>query len=169
MVSAHARERRGECHIELGADDAVGRRCRRNTRNGSLGRSGRGLGTAAVPALRGGIELTERDASCTVARQENERLDSLVGTAGGISGFFRPASFSSCLRSVLVPANGGLLRDNARLSCWFIKAEVHELQDLLTTPQDRTAPSSTRSRVSARAATTRGNWGTRARRLATTR
>lgn len=103
------------------------------------------LGQPLFLRLRGGIELTERDASCTVARQENERLDSFVGTAGGISGFFRLASFSSCLRSVLVPATGGLLRDNPRLSCQFIKAEVHELQDLLITPQDRTAPSSTRS------------------------
>jgi len=94
------------------------------------------LGQPLFLRLRGGLELTESGRilqrhAASVARQENELLDSLVGAAEGISGFFRLASFSSCLRSVLIPAIGGLLRDNPRLSCQFIKAEVHELQDLL--------------------------------------
>lgn len=94
------------------------------------------LGQVLFMRLRGGLELTESGRilqrhATSVERQEQELLDSLVSGAGGISGFFRLASFSSCLRSVLVPAIGGLLRENPRLSCQFIKAEVHELQDLL--------------------------------------
>lgn len=94
------------------------------------------LGQSLFMRLRGGLELTEpgrilQRHAASVERQEQELLDSLVGSSGGISGFFRLASFSSCLRSVLVPAIAGLLRANPRLSCQFIKAEVHELQDLL--------------------------------------
>jgi DNA-binding transcriptional LysR family regulator len=94
------------------------------------------LGQALFMRLRGGLELTESGRilqrhAASVERQEQELLDSLVSGSGGIAGFFRLVSFSSCLRSVLVPAIGGLLRDNPRLSCQFIKAEVHELQDLL--------------------------------------
>lgn len=94
------------------------------------------LGQALFMRLRGGLELTESGRilqrhSVSVERQEQELLDSLVGGSGGISGFFRLASFSSCLRSVLVPTICGLLRANPRLSCQVFKAEVNELQDLL--------------------------------------
>ena len=94
------------------------------------------LGQVLFMRLRGGLELTESGRilqrhAASVERQEQELLDSLVSSSGGISGFFRLVSFSSCLRSVLVPAIGGLLRANPRLSCQFVKAEVHELQDLL--------------------------------------
>jgi DNA-binding transcriptional LysR family regulator len=94
------------------------------------------LGLALFVRLRGGLELTESGRilqrhATSVERQEEELLDSLVGASGGISGFFRLVSFSSCLRSVLVPAIGSLLRGNPRLSCQFIKGEVHELQEIL--------------------------------------
>ncbi len=94
------------------------------------------LGQALFMRLRGGLELTESGRilqrhATSVERQEEELLDSLVSDCNGISGFFRLVSFSSCLRSVLVPAISGLLRSNPRLSCQIIKAEVHELQDLL--------------------------------------
>ena len=94
------------------------------------------LGQVLFMRLRGGLELTESGRilqrhAASVERQEEELLDSLVSGSAGISGFFRLASFSSCLRSVLIPAIGGLLRANPRLSCQFIKAEAHELQDLL--------------------------------------
>ncbi len=94
------------------------------------------LGQALFTRLRGGLELTESGRilqrhAASVERQEQELLDSLISSSEGISGFFRLVSFSSCLRSVLIPAIGGLLRENTRLSCQFIKAEVHELQDLL--------------------------------------
>ncbi|MEO5625098.1 MAG: LysR family transcriptional regulator [Dokdonella sp.] len=94
------------------------------------------LGQALFMRLRGGLELTESGRilqrhAVSVDRQEQELLDSLVSDSDGISGFFRLVSFSSCLRSVLVPAISGLLRANPRLSCQIIKAEVNELQDLL--------------------------------------
>ncbi len=94
------------------------------------------LGQALFLRLRGGLQLTEsgrilqRHAN-SVEHQEQELLDNLGGNPGGVAGFFRLVSFSSCLRSILIPALGGLLRDNPRLSCQFIKAEVHGLHDLL--------------------------------------
>jgi DNA-binding transcriptional LysR family regulator len=94
------------------------------------------LGQALFMRLRGGLQLTESGRilhrhAASVERQEQELLDDLVGGSRGIAGFFRLVSFSSCLRSVLIPAIGGLLRENPRLSCQFVKAEVHELHDLL--------------------------------------
>ena len=94
------------------------------------------LGQVLFMRLRGGLELTEpgrilQRHAASVERQEEELLDSLVSSPGGMSGFFRLVSFSSCLRSVLVPAIGGLLRANPRLACEISKAEVHGLQDLL--------------------------------------
>lgn len=94
------------------------------------------LGQALFMRLRGGLQLTESGRilqrhAASVERQERELLDDLVGGSDGIAGFFRLVSFSSCLRSILIPAIGGLLRDNPRLSCQFVKAEVHELHDLL--------------------------------------
>lgn len=98
------------------------------------------LGQALFLRLRGGLELTEsgrilqRYAS-SIEHQEQEVLDSLVADkralGGGIAGFFRIAAFSSALRSVVVPALGVLLRANPRLTCQTIKAEVHELHDML--------------------------------------
>lgn len=94
------------------------------------------LGQPLFVRLRGGLELTEsgrilqRHAS-SMHSQERELLDSLVGGADGVAGFFRLASFSSALRSVLLPAIGNLLRQNPNLTCQLAKAEVHELHDLL--------------------------------------
>lgn len=94
------------------------------------------LGQALFLRLRGGLELTEsgrvlqRFAS-SIERQEQDLLDSLVGSPQGISGHFRLVSFSSCLRSVLIPAVGPLLRDNPRLSCQFSKGEISQLHELL--------------------------------------
>jgi len=94
------------------------------------------LGQALFLRLREGLQLTESGRilqrhAASVERQEDELIEDLVGSVGGVAGFFRLASFSSCLRSVLIPAVSGLLRDNPRLSCQFMKAEVHELQELL--------------------------------------
>lgn len=94
------------------------------------------LGRALFLRLRGGLELTEsgrilqRHAS-SISLQERELLDSLIGSRDGIAGFFRLASFSSALRSVLLPALGNLLRANPNLTCQFSKVEVHDLHDLL--------------------------------------
>jgi DNA-binding transcriptional LysR family regulator len=98
------------------------------------------LGQALFLRLRGGLELTESGRilqryATSIEHQEQEVLDSLVGSkgssAGGIAGFFRIAAFSSALRSVVVPSLGVLLRANPRLTCQTIKAEVHELHDML--------------------------------------
>ena len=97
------------------------------------------LGQVLFLRLRGGLELTESGRilqryGSSIEHQEQEVLDSLVGDkrAGGeIAGFFRIASFSSALRSVVVPALGVLLRANPRLTCQTIKAEAHELHDML--------------------------------------
>jgi DNA-binding transcriptional LysR family regulator len=97
------------------------------------------LGQMLFLRLRGGLELTEsgrllqRHAS-SIEHQERELLDRLVGdrsAADGIAGFFRIASFSSSLRSVILPALGVLLRANPRVTCQAIKAEAHELHDML--------------------------------------
>jgi DNA-binding transcriptional LysR family regulator len=98
------------------------------------------LGQALFLRLRGGLELTESGRilqryATSIEHQEQEVLDSLLGAkgmaTGGIAGFFRIAAFSSALRSVAVPALGVLLRANPRLTCQAIKAEVHELHDML--------------------------------------
>jgi DNA-binding transcriptional LysR family regulator len=97
------------------------------------------LGQALFLRLRGGLELTESGRilqryGASIELQEQEVLDSLVGdkhAAGGIAGFFRIAAFSSALRSVIVPALGVLLREHPRLTCQTIKAEAHELHDML--------------------------------------
>ena len=98
------------------------------------------LGQALFLRLRGGLELTESGRilqryATSIEHQEQEVLDSLLGAkgvgVGGIAGFFRIAAFSSALRSVAVPALGVLLRANPRLTCQAIKAEVHELHDML--------------------------------------
>jgi DNA-binding transcriptional LysR family regulator len=97
------------------------------------------LGQGLFLRLRGGLELTEsgrilqRHAN-SIERQEQEVLDSLVGgndAGAGVAGFFRIAAFSSALRSVVVPALGVLLRANPRVTCQAIKAEVHQINDML--------------------------------------
>lgn len=96
------------------------------------------LGQALFVRLRGGLELTESGRllqrhAASIEHQEQEMLDSLVGPrhGGGLAGFFRIVAFSSALRSVVVPALGILLRAHPRLTCQTIKAEAHELHDML--------------------------------------
>lgn len=97
------------------------------------------LGQALFLRLRGGLELTESGRilqryAANIEHQEQEVLDSLVGdkrALGAIAGFFRIGAFSSALRSVVVPALGVLLRANAKLTCQTLKAEAHELHDML--------------------------------------
>lgn len=98
------------------------------------------LGQALFVRLHGGLELTESGRilqryGATIEHQEAELLANLVG--GGtenhaLGGFFRIASFSSALRSVVVPALGVLLRAHPRLTCQTFKTEVNELHDWLT-------------------------------------
>lgn len=64
--------------------------------------------------------------------QETELLASLVGErTGQLAGFFRLVTYSSGLRSVLLPALAHLLRLNPKLSCHAFKAEVEELHEML--------------------------------------
>lgn len=88
--------------------------------------------------LHGGLELTEpgrmlQRYGATIAHHEAELLASLMGDGSdrGLAGFFRIASFSSALRSVIVPALGTLLRAHPRLSCQTFKTEANELHDWL--------------------------------------
>jgi DNA-binding transcriptional LysR family regulator len=97
------------------------------------------LGQALFVRLHGGLELTESGRilqrhGALVEHQEAELLANLIGSGAEqtLGGFFRIASFSSALRSVIVPALGVLLRANARLSCQTFKTEVNELHDWLT-------------------------------------
>ena len=98
------------------------------------------LGQALFVRMHGGLELTESGRllqryGATIEHQEQELLASLVGGDSKdqtLGGFFRIASFSSALRSVIVPALGVLLRANPRLTCQIFKTEVNELHDWLT-------------------------------------
>ena len=98
------------------------------------------LGQALFIRLHGGLELTESGRvlqryGSMVEHQETELLASLVGGGGEdqtLGGFIRIASFSSALRSVIVPALGVLLRAHPRLACQTFKTEVNELHDWLT-------------------------------------
>ncbi|MCE7951290.1 MAG: LysR family transcriptional regulator [Xanthomonadales bacterium PRO7] len=97
------------------------------------------LGQALFVRLHGGLELTESGRvlqryGATVEHHEAELLARLVGGAADqtLGGFFRIASFSSALRSVIVPALGTLLRAHPRVSCQTFKTEVNELHDWLT-------------------------------------
>jgi DNA-binding transcriptional LysR family regulator len=97
------------------------------------------LGHALFLRLRGGLELTETGRilqrhAASVEHQERELLDHLVRTHDGehgLAGFFRLAGFSSALRSVIVPAVSGLLRDNPRVNCHIMKMEENRLHDYL--------------------------------------
>ena len=98
------------------------------------------LGQALFVRLHGGLELTESGRvlqryGAMVEHQESELLGSLVGGGAdgqALGGFFRIASFSSALRSVIMPALGVLLRANPPLACQIFKTEVNELHDWLT-------------------------------------
>ncbi len=94
------------------------------------------LGQVLFLRQRRGLVLTESGRTLqrfavSMERQELDLLEELIGTSSAVSGFFRLVSFSSCLRSILIPAVGPLLRDNPRLSCQFIKGEIHQLHELL--------------------------------------
>src|SRR3954447_634286 len=73
------------------------------------------LGQALFVRLHGGLELTEsgRVLQRYGAALEHRETELLAGLVGGdnetLGGFFRIASFSSALRSVIVPALGVLL------------------------------------------------------------
>ena len=97
------------------------------------------LGQALFIRLHGGLELTESGRvlqryGATLEHREAELLAALVGGGDNqtLGGFFRIASFSSALRSVIVPALGVLLRENPRLTCQTFKTEVNELHDWLS-------------------------------------
>lgn len=98
------------------------------------------LGQALFLRMHGGLELTEpgrvlQRYGATIEHYEAELLSSLVGSGDdkqALGGFFRIASFSSALRSVIVPALGMLLRAHPRVACQTFKTEVNELHDWLT-------------------------------------
>ncbi|UXI66782.1 LysR family transcriptional regulator [Tahibacter amnicola] len=95
------------------------------------------LGHALLIRHHNGLELTESGRilqryGSALEHQETELLQSLVGEkTGQLGGFFRIVTYSSALRSVVLPAIGHLLRANPKLSCQASKAEVEVLHDIL--------------------------------------
>ena len=87
-----------------------------------------------------GVQLTEagnRLLRYCQARfsMEQELLEQLTGktTDQGLGGVVRIGGYSSIVRSVLMPALGPLLRDNAHVQVHFQSAELRDLPDLLLT------------------------------------
>lgn len=101
------------------------------------------IGQSLFLRLRGGLELTETGRilqrhATSVENQERELIERLVGERTGehgLAGFFRLAAFSSCLRSVVLPALAVLLRANPRVSCHAMKMEENKLHDRLLAGQ----------------------------------
>lgn len=95
------------------------------------------LGQALLIRQYGSLELTETGRTlqrygAALEHQETELLASLVGErTGQLAGFFRVVTYSSALRSIVLPALGYLLRGNPKLSCHALKAEVGTLHEML--------------------------------------
>jgi DNA-binding transcriptional LysR family regulator len=95
------------------------------------------LGQALLIRQYGSLELTETGRTlqrygAALEHQETELLASLVGErTGQLAGFFRIVTYSSALRSIVLPALGYLMRGNPKLSCHALKAEVEALHEML--------------------------------------
>lgn len=95
------------------------------------------LGQSLLIRQYGALELTETGRilqryGAALEHQETELLASLVGErTGQLAGFFRIVTFSSALRSIVLPALGHVLRPNPKLSCHAFKAEVEVLHEML--------------------------------------
>lgn len=95
------------------------------------------LGQALLIRQYGSLELTETGRTlqrygAALEHQETELLASLVGErTGQLAGFFRVVTYSSALRSIVLPPLAHLLRLNPKLSCHAFKAEVEELHEML--------------------------------------
>ena len=95
------------------------------------------LGQSLLIRQYGALELTESGRTlqrygAALEHQETELLASLVGErTGQLAGFFRIVTFSSALRSIVLPALGPVLRANPKLSCHASKAEVEVLHEML--------------------------------------
>lgn len=96
------------------------------------------LGQALLIRQYGALELTEpgrilQRYGAALEHQESELLQSLVGgeRSGPLAGFFRLVTYSSALRSVVLPALGPLMRENPKVQCQTFKAEVEVLHDML--------------------------------------
>lgn len=95
------------------------------------------LGQSLFIRHAGGVELTESGRilqryGAALEHQEQELASSLIGEGRGqVAGFFRVVTYSSALRSIVLPALGHALRANPKLSCHAMKGEVEHLQDML--------------------------------------
>lgn len=95
------------------------------------------LGQALLIRQYGSLELTESGRllqryGAALEHQETELLASLVGErTGQLAGFFRIVTYSSALRSMVLPALAPVLRANPKLSCQAFRAEVEQLHEML--------------------------------------
>ncbi len=95
------------------------------------------LGHSLFVRHAGGVELTEpgrilQRYAAALEHQEAELIGSLMDADdGAVAGFFRLVTYSSALRSVVLPTLAPALRANPRLSCQVIKGEVEHLHDML--------------------------------------
>lgn len=95
------------------------------------------LGQALLIRQPGALELTEAGRilqryAAALEHQESELIGSLMGQRDGqVTGFFRIVTYSSALRSIVLPALGHALRAHPKLSCQVMKGEVERLHDML--------------------------------------
>ena len=96
------------------------------------------LGQPLLIRQYGALELTEpgrilQRYGAALEHQEHELLQSLVGgsRSGPLAGFFRFVTYSSALRSVVLPALSHLMREHPKVMCQLFKAEVEVLHDML--------------------------------------
>lgn len=85
-----------------------------------------------------GVQLTEAGARllryCQArSTMEDELVEQLTSSSGGLGGMLRIAGYSSVVRSVLLPTLAPLLRDNPNVQAHVQNAEIRELPELLLT------------------------------------
>ena len=95
------------------------------------------LGRSLLVRQSSGLELTESGRilqryGAALEHQEQELVDSLMGASSDQgAGFFRLVTYSSALRSIVLPALAIALRANPKLACHAEKGEVEKLHDML--------------------------------------
>lgn len=95
------------------------------------------MGATLLIRSPAGVRLTDvglrtlRYCQARAALEADVFADLDGATEGELAGVLRVASYSSVLRSVVIPALAPLLREHDRIQYEFIRREIHELPDLL--------------------------------------